>query len=77
MSALSTDLLSEISTSRYLWQDDKHIYRQEKQPDGAYAMTENVDIANIHANIRVSETLRPTNRVTDTLRRRMEDLEVI
>ena len=57
----------------YLWQDDKHIYRQDKQPDGAYAMTEKIDLA----NIRVSGTLKPTNRVTDALRRRMEDLEII
>jgi hypothetical protein len=57
----------------YLWQDDKHIYRQDKQPDGAYAMTEKIELA----NIRVSGTLKPTNRVTDALRRRMEDLEII
>ena len=57
----------------YLWQDDRHIYRQEKQPDGAYAMTENVDVA----KIRVSGMLKPTNGLTDALHRRMEDLEII
>ena len=57
----------------YLWKDDRHIYRQKKQPNGAYAMTENVDVA----KIRVSEMLKPTKRLTDALRRRMEDLEKI
>ena len=57
----------------YLWQHDKHIYRQDKQPEGAYAIMEKVDVT----NIRVPGTLKPTNRVTDTLRRRMEDLEII
>jgi hypothetical protein len=57
----------------YLWKDDRHIYRQKKQPNGAYAMTENVDVA----KIRVSEMLKPTKRLTDALRRRMEDLEII
>ena len=57
----------------YLWQDDKHFYRQEKAPDGANAVTEDVDVT----EVEVCGELKATNRLTDSLRRRMEDLEVI
>jgi hypothetical protein len=57
----------------YLWTCGKDIYRQEEKPDGADAMREEVSIS----EIRVCGALKPTNRVTEALRKRMEDLEII
>ena len=57
----------------YLWTCGKDTYRQAEKPDGADAMREEVSIS----EIRVCGALKPTNRVTEALRKRMEDLEII
>lgn len=56
-----------------LWWQGAQICRQEARPDGAEAMIDEVDAA----RIEVSGSLTEKHRVCETLRRRMEDLEII
>ena len=57
----------------YLWTDGDETYRRLKKPDGAepLEMTISADL------VRVSGTLTKTNRLSDIMRRSMEDLEII
>ena len=53
----------------YLWTCGEDTYRQEEKPDGANAMEEEVSIS----KIRVCGALKPPNRVTEALWKRMEE----
>jgi len=56
-----------------LWTDGDATYRRLKKPEGAESleMTVSADL------VRVSGTLTKTNRLSEIVRRRMEDLEII
>ena len=57
----------------YLWTNGNATYRRLKKPDG----TESLEMTVSADLVRVSGTLTKTNRLSDVVRRRMEDLEII
>ena len=58
----------------YVWQDGVDVYRCAKKPNGAEALITTVAAE----RIRVSGSLlKGSNRVTEALRKKMEDLEIL
>ena len=57
----------------YLWKDGNATCRRLKKPDG----TESLEMTVSADLVQVSGTLTKTNRLSDVMRRRMDDLGII